>query len=331
MLRIDLRTGAATLRVIAPERGLERTSALAARHGSVAAVNGGFFAKDGSADDLLLVDGVVRHPAGSRLGAALVVHQGRVALADTAEIARALTDPPDTNLTGALAAGPWLVRDGKVVCKPDGPRHPRTAVGERDGELVFLTVDGRTPPAFGMTLHELAQTMLALGCRAAFNLDGGGSTTMWVRSQGGVVNCPCDDKVFDPAGERAIGNAILVLGQAIWTLDEDAATLAPADAFAVVRDAACIDGDCAVAEHGGSAVFDLAAAQIARARIEVFTRRGDQLEWSLADREGTLTARATGWCVLDEFALPSDVDHKITLRSERAFMVDAVRAVQLVE
>jgi MYXO-CTERM domain-containing protein len=70
--------------------------------------------------------------------------------------------------------------------------HPRTAVGRSpDGKTIFLvTVDGRRADADGMTRLELAALMLELGAWDALNLDGGGSTTMFL--DGDVVNVPSD-------------------------------------------------------------------------------------------------------------------------------------------
>ena len=87
-------------------------------------------------------------------------------------------------------------------------RHPRTAVGTADGgRVVYLvTVDGRgAGGSVGMSLAELALLMRRLGATDAANLDGGGSTTMWVRGSG-VTNVPSD-----PTGERTIANALLVV------------------------------------------------------------------------------------------------------------------------
>ncbi len=85
-------------------------------------------------------------------------------------------------------------------------RHPRTAAGvSRDGrELLLLTVDGRSENSGGATLVELAGILRRLGAWDAMNFDGGGSTTMVVR--GRVVNAPSDS-----TGERAVGNALLVV------------------------------------------------------------------------------------------------------------------------
>ena len=84
-------------------------------------------------------------------------------------------------------------------------RHPRTAVAKlRDGKFLMVTVDGRQPGvSVGMSLQELAEYLLTLGAVDAMNLDGGGSTTMYL--DGKVVNTPSDKE-----GERKIGDAIVV-------------------------------------------------------------------------------------------------------------------------
>ncbi len=69
-------------------------------------------------------------------------------------------------------------------------RHPRTAAGvTADGHtLILLTVDGRQPGySVGVTLPELADLMLELGAHEALNLDGGGSTSFYLRRPDGSV------------------------------------------------------------------------------------------------------------------------------------------------
>jgi hypothetical protein len=107
-----------------------------------------------------------------------------------------------------------LVRDGRTV-SDWGPeqlalsfvatRHPRTLIGTHpDGSVWLVTVDGRQPQvSAGMTLPELQSLCVRLGLNQALNLDGGGSTTMWV--QGQVVNSPSD-----AAGPRKVSDALLV-------------------------------------------------------------------------------------------------------------------------
>lgn len=84
-------------------------------------------------------------------------------------------------------------------------RHPRTAVAKlKDGKFLMMTVDGRQPGvSVGMNLQELAEYLLSLGATDAMNLDGGGSTTMFV--DGKVVTTPSDKE-----GERKVSDAIVV-------------------------------------------------------------------------------------------------------------------------
>ncbi len=88
----------------------------------------------------------------------------------------------------------------------DTSRHPRTAVGVTGwGRWIFVVVDGRQPAlSVGMTLDELTDLMLSLGCRYAINLDGGGSATMYLN--GSVVNSPSD-----LSGERPVADALMIL------------------------------------------------------------------------------------------------------------------------
>ena len=84
-------------------------------------------------------------------------------------------------------------------------RHPRTMIGTAADRAIWLvTVDGRQPErSVGMTLVELRALARRLGLVNALNLDGGGSTTMWV--QGQVVNNPSE-----ATGQRKVSDALLV-------------------------------------------------------------------------------------------------------------------------
>ncbi len=84
-------------------------------------------------------------------------------------------------------------------------RHPRSAIAlDRDSTaLLLVVVDGRRPWSVGMSLAELGELLLSLGASEGMNLDGGGSSALWVRGE--IVNFPSD-----PSGERAVGNALVV-------------------------------------------------------------------------------------------------------------------------
>jgi hypothetical protein len=93
-----------------------------------------------------------------------------------------------------------------------GVRHPRTAIATVDKNRVLLiTVDGRhAGKSAGMSAKELTQFIWKYFNPAyALNLDGGGSTTMWIKGEG-VVNYPTDNKRFDHYGQRRIRNYIMV-------------------------------------------------------------------------------------------------------------------------
>lgn len=108
---------------------------------------------------------------------------------------------------------PLLIRNGKIDITWQQEktnmafvetRHPRTAVAKlQDGKFLMLTADGRSEASGGLGLQDLAEYMLELGATDAMNLDGGGSTTMFL--DGKVVNKPSDKE-----GERKVSDAILV-------------------------------------------------------------------------------------------------------------------------
>jgi hypothetical protein len=123
----------------------------------------------------------------------------------------------------ALAGGHMLLLGGELTSPVDtedyqsaremrhaGQPHPRTAICTRADEATLLiTVDGRHEGrAEGLTLHELGRFLTHLGCRDALNLDGGGSTTMWIDGHG-VVNRPSDNAAFDHAGARLVRTAVI--------------------------------------------------------------------------------------------------------------------------
>jgi exopolysaccharide biosynthesis protein len=108
---------------------------------------------------------------------------------------------------------PQLIKDGKVDITWEQEksskafvetRHPRTAVAKlKDGKFLMITIDGRSESSGGIGLQDLAEYLLSLGAVDAMNLDGGGSTTMFL--DGKVVNHPSDKE-----GERKVSDALIV-------------------------------------------------------------------------------------------------------------------------
>jgi hypothetical protein len=235
VLEVDLQEPGLSIRPIAAS-GCARTSALARGAGAVAAVNGGFFDTAGCASvSLLKVDGRLLATNSKTRTAFGIDGAGvpRLALVPAGE------DWPEA--VQALGGVPRIARGGVVDVRTleegstlsfEVTRHPRTAVAIAGGKVLLATVDGRTDAGAGMTLPELAEWMLGLGAEEALNLDGGGSTTLWVAAEpfGGVVNYPSDNGRADHEGERAVASALGVFAPrldlpAIWlTSPPEAAT-----------------------------------------------------------------------------------------------------------
>ena len=105
-------------------------------------------------------------------------------------------NPEWKDVNHIISGGPYLIKNGDIYVDMTaqklgsiGGRNPRTAIGyTRDNHLIMLTADGREGASIGLTLVELANLMKELGCVNAMNLDGGGSTVMYVKGQ--VVNKP---------------------------------------------------------------------------------------------------------------------------------------------
>jgi Phosphodiester glycosidase len=114
------------------------------------------------------------------------------------------------SVTDSMGGVPRLVETGVAVASRCGSslcrRHPRTGIGVTgDGTVMFVVVDGRSKRSVGVTLARFARTFVGLGAVDAVNLDGGGSSVMWIAGRG-IVNRPSD-----PAGERRVVNAMLLL------------------------------------------------------------------------------------------------------------------------
>lgn len=154
-----------------------------------------------------------------------------------------------------VGGNPTLVEDGKVVvhdsAHPFFRPHPRTGVGSTgDNTVILIAADGRRRRARGFTLKGFARLFRSFGARWALNLDGGGSTTMWVRGLG-VVNRPSD------GSERAVSSALLVLPGARRANSRAAApepVASPAAWHAAATDPASIGGLASVLERRGRAL-----------------------------------------------------------------------------
>ncbi len=245
---IEILPGRHSVRLsLAYSDSLEKTSQLARKKKALAAINGSFFKMRGPDPDNHPTLTAVPYSSPSRaernrsvvylrVNDSLISenirnkdlirrrHQQGAISIDGRDVLVLKADPSDLNWETKLGgrdvmiSGPVIRISSKDTELPDdafcNDRHPRSAVGKRpDGTLILLVADGRHAAANGMTMKELQKTLRWLGCTDAINLDGGGSSTMYIGGQpsGGVVNYPSDNKKFDHHGEREVANAILVL------------------------------------------------------------------------------------------------------------------------
>lgn len=181
---------------------VDYTSHIASDNNAIFAINGDYY---GFRDTGIVIrNGVIYRDEGARTALAFY-RDGSVSVYD--ETTTTAQELLDAGVWNTLSFGPAIVEDGAVVAGIDDVEvdtnfgnhsiqgdQPRTLVGAKaDGTLVFVVVDGRDAGySKGVTMTEAADIMVALGCETAYNLDGGGSSTMYFNGQ--VVNQPSNGK-----------------------------------------------------------------------------------------------------------------------------------------
>jgi len=211
------------LALAADEKVLKTTSSFGKENQALAALNGTFFdVKNGGSVDYVKVDGKVINPnrlekdnsRAAHQQAAIIIEEGKLRIQKWDGSADWEQKIAAANV---MLSGPLLSLDRKEERIDSNAfnsnRHPRTAIGLKpDGKVILLCIDGRNANSAGATLPELLKIMKWLGCSSSINLDGGGSTTLWLNEfpDGGVINYPTDNKLWDHAGERKVANVILL-------------------------------------------------------------------------------------------------------------------------
>lgn len=205
--------------------GCQTIAEMAVAAGAVAAVNGGYFNVSTCAPvSLLKSNGMLLATNGTKRGAFGLDAAGGPAI----KVVNAGQDWPE--VVEAHGGGPTLVvggtaMNGDAAWAAEGftnasfnGDNPRTIAGfDAAGQVIFATIDGRRASAKGMSLDELAAFAASgeLGAEGAVNLDGGGSTTMWVKNAtyNGVVNYPSDNpdqELSTHPGSRGVSGGFFV-------------------------------------------------------------------------------------------------------------------------
>lgn len=170
----------------------ETTSVQAANAGAILAINGDYYGAQERG--YVLRNGVLyRASAQSGTDALVIGADGNFRIINEGE-----TSADTLVREGAwqvLTFGPALIKDGQVTVSSSDEvgramtSNPRTAIGQiSEGHYLLVVSDGRTKESTGLSLRQLAELMQSLGAQVAYNLDGGGSSTMVF--QGRVVNNP---------------------------------------------------------------------------------------------------------------------------------------------
>lgn len=170
----------------------ETTSVQAANAGAILAINGDYYGAQERG--YVLRNGVLyRASAQSGTDALVIGADGNFRIITEGE-----TSADTLVREGAwqvLTFGPALINDGQVTVSSSDEvgramtSNPRTAIGQiSEGHYLLVVSDGRTKESTGLSLRQLAELMQSLGAQIAYNLDGGGSSTMVF--QGRVVNNP---------------------------------------------------------------------------------------------------------------------------------------------
>lgn len=205
VVKVDLSRATIRIRATPPGSGGKTVPAFAAAAGVQVAINGDFGTRVAPwrTSGLAMGDGEVwSNTKDSTIEGFLAFGvDNRAALSTPAEVMA----PAEPWMHEIVGGRPLVVEDGVALdavapysrdgcaphfCQPE----PRSALGiSADGTtLILATIDGRRTGASGMTTRQVGDLMVGLGAARALNIDGGGSTTMWIQNEGGVVNVPSD-------------------------------------------------------------------------------------------------------------------------------------------
>ncbi len=192
---------------------VEDTSEIASDNNAILAINGDYYGF--RSDGVIIRNGILYRDEPARMGMALYI-DGTMEIYDETEVSS--SELLEAGVVNTFSFGPALVTDGdaveysgKVTIDTNmGNRsiqnsNPRTGIGMISANhYVFVVVDGRSGNySRGMTLAEFSNLFVELGCTEAYNLDGGGSSTMYF--MGRVVNNP-----LGKGNERATSDIIYI-------------------------------------------------------------------------------------------------------------------------
>lgn len=170
----------------------EKTSEMAQDAGTILAINGDYYGAQKKG--YVIRDGVLYRDTAKTDQQDLVIYEdGTMKIISEDEVTA--EELLEEGTKEVLSFGPALITDGEIAVTESDEvgkamaSNPRTAIGMIDDlHYVFVVSDGRTEESEGLSLLELAEFMDSLGVKTAYNLDGGGSSTMYFNGE--VINQP---------------------------------------------------------------------------------------------------------------------------------------------
>ncbi|KXU14035.1 Exopolysaccharide biosynthesis protein [Streptococcus infantis] len=189
-----------------------KTSVTAADNNAILAVNGDYYGANSTG--YVIRNGVVYRDTvreDSSNGDLAIYKDGsfKVIYEDQISAEQLVND----GVANLLAFGPALVKNGEIVVDTNTEvgqamaSNPRTAIGIIDeNHYIIVVSDGRTSESEGLSLYQLAEIMKSYGAKTAYNLDGGGSSTLYFNGQ--VINKPTTGG--NKISERAVSDIVYI-------------------------------------------------------------------------------------------------------------------------
>ena len=189
-----------------------KTSVTAADNNAILAVNGDYYGANSTG--YVIRSGVVYRDTvreDSSNGDLAIYKDGsfKVIYEDQISAEQLVND----GVVNLLAFGPALVENGEIAVDTNTEvgqamaSNPRTAIGMIDeNHYVIVVSDGRTSESEGLSLYQLAEVMKSYGAKIAYNLDGGGSSTLYFNGQ--VINKPTTGG--NKISERAVSDIVYI-------------------------------------------------------------------------------------------------------------------------
>lgn len=186
----------------------QTTSDIAAANNAILAINGDYYGVQEKG--YVIRNGVLYREQAGTNDVLCIYGDGSMKIVDPSDVTA--QELLDQGVWQALSFGPGLLADGQIPISLDTEvgrakaSNPRTAIGIIDDlHYVFVVSDGRSDDSEGLSLYELATFMQQLGVKTAYNLDGGGSSTMYFNGE--VVNNPSSGFRDD---ERKVSDIIFI-------------------------------------------------------------------------------------------------------------------------